>query len=76
MMRLRPSLFIAACLVIVGSRPAHAYIDLGTGSYLFQLLLAGILGALFALKMYWRSAKNALRNLFSKNRNARKRREK
>lgn len=32
---------------------ASAYVDPGTGSYVLQLLLAGILGALFALKVFW-----------------------
>jgi len=31
-----------------------AYVDPGTGSYLIQLLIASILGGLFALKVYWR----------------------
>lgn len=65
----------ALSLVLVWSRAAHAYMDLGTGSYIFQLLVAGFLGALFALKMYWRSLKTAIRNLFSKDRNAGKRKK-
>jgi hypothetical protein len=31
----------------------EAYIDPGTGSYLFQLAIAGALAALFTLKRYW-----------------------
>lgn len=31
-------------------KPAYAYIDPGTGSYLFQLLIAGFLGGTFFLK--------------------------
>ena len=73
MMRFTSTLFLAISLVLVWGRSAYAYIDLGTGSYLFQLLVAGLFAALFALKMYWRSAKDAIRNLFSRNRNARKR---
>jgi hypothetical protein len=30
-----------------------AYIDPGTGSYILQLALAGVLGAGYALKHYW-----------------------
>lgn len=41
--------------------------DPGTGSYLFQLLMAGILGALFAIKMYWKSLKAYFKSRFSKN---------
>jgi|KBSMisStandDraft_5_1062788.scaffolds.fasta_scaffold5851474_1 hypothetical protein len=32
---------------------AEAYVDPGTGSYVLQLLIAGFLGALFALKVFW-----------------------
>ena len=34
---------------------AHAYIDLGAGSYFLQLLIAGILGASFAVKLFWKN---------------------
>lgn len=37
-------------------RPAQ-YLDPGSGSYLLQLLIAGILGALFALRLYWKRIK-------------------
>ena len=30
-----------------------AYIDPGTGSYVLQVIAAGVLGAMFALKMFW-----------------------
>jgi len=36
---------------------AHAYLDPGTGSYLLQLLIAGIAGGLYAAKVYWRQLK-------------------
>jgi hypothetical protein len=31
-----------------------AYLDLGAGSMLLQMILAGILGASFVIKTYWR----------------------
>jgi len=40
---------------------AHAYIDPGTGSYLFQLLIGGALGGMVALKLYWRDIVNFFR---------------
>ncbi len=43
--------FVIACLL---AEDAHAYIDPSTGSYVLQMLLAGFLGALFALKVYWK----------------------
>lgn len=32
----------------------RAYLDPGSGSYIFQILLAGLVGSLFAIKLYWR----------------------
>ncbi|GJL64986.1 hypothetical protein [Candidatus Nitrospira salsa] len=40
---------------LIMSSHAFAYIDPGTGSYLFQMLMAGLLGSMFALKMMWRN---------------------
>ncbi len=39
-----------------------AYLDPGSGSFLLQIILASILGALFVAKSYW----NKLRGLFHK----------
>jgi hypothetical protein len=38
---------------LLGPRDALAYIDLGTGSYVFQVIIASLLGAAFAVKAYW-----------------------
>ena len=43
---------------------AYAYLDPGTGSYFLQLLIGGLLGALFSIKMFWKNIKNFLGNLF------------
>ena len=53
---------LLACLV---SR-AHGYIDWGSGSYMLQLLLAGILGGLFAVKLYWMKIKAFFLSKFGK----------
>jgi hypothetical protein len=37
----------------LGIRDVHAYIDPGTGSYILQIIVAGMLGAAYALKIYW-----------------------
>jgi len=34
-----------------------AYLDPGSGSFILQLLVAGILGGLVALRMYWNKIK-------------------
>lgn len=32
---------------------AHAYLDPGTGSYIFQIIIAALMGALFMLRVFW-----------------------
>jgi hypothetical protein len=58
-------LLLAICLLGI-PRDAFAYLDPGTGSYIFQLLIAGLLGALFAIKVFWIRIKTFLAGLFSK----------
>lgn len=45
------------------AKPAHAYIDPGTGSLILQMLIAGLLGASFAVKIHWRKIRAFLINL-------------
>lgn len=45
---------------------AYAYLDPGTGSYIFQLIIAGTVGLLFAVKVYWRRIKGFFTGLFSR----------
>jgi len=45
---------------------AYAYLDPGSGSYIFQLLIASLLGAVFAMKMFWRNIRSFLARLFSR----------
>lgn len=57
-------IFILSFLLSVA--PAHAYIDPGSGSYLFQLLIAGLLGSLFAIKSFWHKIVAFMKSIFSK----------
>ncbi len=43
-----------------------AYIDPGSGSYVVQVVLAAILGGLFAIKIYWKKISDIFRKLFTK----------
>jgi hypothetical protein len=45
---------------------AHAYLDPGTGSYVLQMVIAAILGAGFAMKIYWRKISAFISSRFSK----------
>lgn len=59
---------LALFLVVLSTapQPARAYLDPGTGSYLFQLLIAFFVGALFTIKLYWGKLKGFSRNLRKK----------
>ena len=48
---------MSVTIVLLWYDRAAAYIDPSIGSYLFQLLLAGLLGAMFALKVFWGNIK-------------------
>ena len=37
---------------------AEAYLDPGTGSFIIQMLVAGVAGSLFLLKTYWQKLKD------------------
>ena len=39
--------------MVLMSPTAFAYLDPGTGSMIIQMAIAGILGALFTIKLYW-----------------------
>jgi hypothetical protein len=47
--------FLLICLAT--PRDAHAYLDPMTGSVILQAVVAGVLGTLFAVKVYWRKIK-------------------
>lgn len=62
----------AKLLVIFGfgylifARPAHAYLDPGTGSLLIQILIGSVLGATYFIKLYWKKIKVYLSTHFAK----------
>lgn len=58
--------FVSMGLMLMSVGPVYAYLDPGTGSYIFQMLVASILGGLYALKVYWTHTKLFFINLFSR----------
>jgi len=69
MKTIRQAAVLAAVLGLchlLAPSPAQAYLDPGTGSYLFQILIAGLVGGLFALKLFWRQIKDFFQKLFGK----------
>ena len=51
---------------VLATQNAHAYLDPASGSYFLQMLIAGILGGLFALKIFWVKIKSFFSAPFSK----------
>lgn len=48
---------LAWLLMLITPADAWAYIDPGTGSYLFQLVIAGGLAGVYTLRRYWHSVR-------------------
>jgi hypothetical protein len=51
------SVAMASVLFLTFTRDAYAYLDPGTGSYILQLVIAALLGASLAIKIYWGNIK-------------------
>lgn len=51
---------ILVTFLFILPRPVEAYLDPGTGSYLFQFVIAGLLGSLFFFRGYFDKIKNKL----------------
>jgi hypothetical protein len=54
------SILMVAFTVLALEKSAFAYIDLGTGSMLFQVVVASIVGGLAAIKLGWHRIKQIL----------------
>lgn len=46
-------LILVGILFTIFTKPAHAYLDPGTGSFLLQVIVGGFLGGVFIIKGYW-----------------------
>ena len=57
---------ITITLIFVLCFPAYAYLDPGTGSYFIQIIIATLLGAMYAIKHYWYKIKLFCIDLLSK----------
>jgi hypothetical protein len=62
---LKMSLLAAACCLLFPVR-VYSYIDPGTGSYIFQIVIAAFVAVSFAVKVYWHKIKTFLAKLFAK----------
>lgn len=46
------------------------YLDPGTGSIIIQVVIAGLFGALFVIKLFWGKIKNLFKKSFSRDNKA------
>jgi len=60
-----PTIVLAVLLSPVLLRLAYGYLDPGTGSYILQLLLGGLLGGLFAVGLFWKRVVAFVKRLFA-----------
>ena len=59
------ALLILAVVEMLLPRTASAYIDPGTGSLIFQIIVGAILGAVLTVKLWWLKVKYFFAHLFS-----------
>jgi hypothetical protein len=58
----------APVLIVISFRHGSGfpYLDAGTGSMIIQALIAGSLGAIVAVKLFWNKIKTFFKHLFNK----------
>ena len=52
--RLYWSAILTVSVVLAAASSSMAYIDPGSGSYIFQLLIGALVGSAVAVKVFWR----------------------
>jgi hypothetical protein len=57
-------LVLAVAMLFPGR--VYGYIDPGTGSYIFQIVIAAFVAVSFAVKVYWNKIKKFVSGLFSR----------
>jgi hypothetical protein len=55
---------VIAAFVIASVAPAHAYIDAGSGSYVLQMAMAGLLALAFTVKLAWQRIRTYFAGMF------------
>jgi len=57
---------IAVAILIMPTRPAMAYLDPGTGSYVYQIIIGSALAGAYTVKVYWKAITTKVRQMMSK----------
>ena len=60
------ALLLTVFLLTIQMKTVHAYIDLGSGSFIIQMLLAGVFASLFMIKVFWRRMTTRLSQFFAR----------
>jgi Na+/proline symporter len=60
------TLSLLSILFLGGVARAVAYLDPGSGSFFIQLLVAGLMGALFLIGVYWKRVKTFFMKMFGR----------
>ena len=66
MARIAKKLLVAVGLLFMIPQDSNAYLDLGTGSYMLQVILATLLASLFFVKRFWLRIISFFRTIFSR----------
>ena len=68
--RIRMKYLVICALFIAALAPAHAYIDAGSGSYVLQMAMAGVLALAFTVKLAWKRIRTFVSDLMNGRRHA------
>ena len=69
---MKPIKNLASCFLLLAALCllfpvySYGYIDPGTGSYVFQIIIAAFVAVSFAVKVYWQKIKGFITGLFAK----------
>lgn len=60
------TILFTGLLVLVFSPRAYAYLDPGSGSFFFQMMIAALVAASFTLKIFWKNVSMFFSNILSR----------
>jgi len=58
--------YLIALFIFINPVYVYAYLDPGTGSMLLQLLIGGVVAAMFTIKIYWYKLKSFIKRKLGK----------
>ncbi|PIR06611.1 MAG: hypothetical protein COV55_03750 [Candidatus Komeilibacteria bacterium CG11_big_fil_rev_8_21_14_0_20_36_20] len=65
-MKQKSNLIFLSLFFLLVTKTAHAYLDPGSGSFIFQIIIAGLLSGAFAIKMYFKKIKKLFTRIFNR----------